>query len=275
MPSMSKVLDNVTAFLLRNVVRYRNNVIRKNLQSSFEYTSDADLTSDVKGNYLFLARIIRQVLIKPTPKLLGNRLTFKHLPQVDAWLRDGKSVIITMGHVGNWEWAGMFIGIQYPGKVCALYRRIKSEKINRLMLNRRRIMRGFLIESGRIGDLIKLIRTQPVLILMIADQNPGNDQGIIWTNFLKKNTAFVSGPESLAQKYQLPVVYLRNMPNDQDGYDLEFEVLSNGADILPPGEITRRYAASLEKNILMRRTQWLWSHKRWKRTPEISYGQNS
>jgi lauroyl/myristoyl acyltransferase len=42
---------------------------------------------------------------------------------------------------------------------------------------------------------------------MIADQNPGSDQGIVWAPFLGRDTAFINGPEKLATKYKLPVVF--------------------------------------------------------------------
>ncbi len=193
-------------------------------------------------------------------------MSLKPYPEVEKWLFEGKSIVVTMGHIGNWEWSGLYLGMQYPGQVCALYKQIKSKPINNWMLKRRRSTVDFLIEISKMSDLLRLIRQKPVLILMIADQNPGNDRGIIWTQFLGKETAFVNGPETLAKKYNLPTVYLRTMPGSNEGYDLDFETIYNGAEILPPGEITSRYALSLEKNILQYKHGWLWSHRRWKRS---------
>ncbi|HUR30414.1 MAG TPA: lysophospholipid acyltransferase family protein, partial [Saprospiraceae bacterium] len=180
----------------------------------------------------------------------------------------GKSVIVAMGHVGNWEWTGLYLGMRYPGKVCALYKRIKSDWLNDFMIKRRKSMEVHLVESGKIGDLIKLMNKQPILILMIADQNPGNDRGISWVDFLGRKTAFVTGPETLALKYKLPVVYLNNYSREDGGYELEAKLIYDGENALLPGEITKRYANALEDNIRQQRTQWLWSHKRWKRSPE-------
>ena len=170
-----------------------------------------------------------------------------------------------MGHVGNWEWAGLYLGLMYPGRVCALYKEIKSGYVNRLMLKRRAATVDHLVEIGQLGDLIRLIREKSVLILMIADQNPGNDQGIQWVSFFNRETAFVPGPEILASKYHLPVVYLRNESDEQERYHLSFEIIHDGEGEVEKGFIIKQYAAMLENNIRTKKTEWLWSHKRWKR----------
>lgn len=192
-------------------------------------------------------------------------MSIELFPSINNWLREGKSVIVTMGHIGNWEWAGLYLGMQYPGHVCALYKEIKSKSINQFMLRRRSTTVDHLVEVSKMSELIRLIKRKPVLILMIADQNPGNDQGIIWTTFLKKNTAFVSGPETLALKFQMPVVYLNSISTPNGHYQLKFDLITDGNYALPPGEITRLYANALEQNIMLQRTEWLWTHKRWKR----------
>ena len=216
--------------------------------------------------YRFLAQIIRQVIAKPSRQLLSKRMSIQPFPAIKEWLNEGKSIIVVMGHVGNWEWAGLYLGMLYPAQVCALYKQIKSKPINNWMLRRRKSTVDYLVEISKIGDLLRLIKTRPVLILMIADQNPGNDKGIIWTSFLNKETAFANGAETLATKYNLPVVYLKTMPGMNGGYDLEFETIYDGNENLHAGEITSRYARSLEKNILQYKHGWLWSHKRWKRS---------
>lgn len=270
MPFIHRIFESALVFLLRDVARYRINVIRDNLASSFIYGSEKELRTDVNKNYRFLARVIRQIIPKPSYKYLSKRLNIKPIPELEQWLQDGKSIIVAMGHVGNWEWSGLFLGMTYPGRVCALYKRIKSVPLNNWMASRRKLLRGYLVESGKMTELIRLIQSKPVMILMIADQNPGNDKGIIWTRFFNKNTAFVSGPETLAIKYKLPVVYLKTISNDDGSYTLEFDILSDGTTNMEPGNITKSYAEALEQNIRTQRTEWLWSHKRWKRS-ETSY----
>ncbi len=236
--------------------------------SSFDYSSAGELKADIDNNYHFMAKILRQVIAKPTRRLLEKRMALKTFEPLNQWLNQGKSIVVAMGHVGNWEWASMYLGMQYPGNVCALYKKIKSKPVNKWMLGRRLSVEGHLVEIGKISELLRLMKIKPLIILMIADQNPGNDQGIIWTDFLKKATAFSGGPETLASKFKLPVVYLRNTSRNDGGYELEFELISDGKNAAVPGEITGLFAKALERNIQAQRSEWLWSHKRWKRKRE-------
>src|SRR6188472_3982032 len=57
-----RIMDRLTALILRSVLRYRRDIIAQNLASSFAYTSEAELTRDIKANYLYMAKILRQTI---------------------------------------------------------------------------------------------------------------------------------------------------------------------------------------------------------------------
>jgi KDO2-lipid IV(A) lauroyltransferase len=105
---------------------------------------------------------------------------------------------------------------------------------------------------------------------MICDQNPGSSKGNIWVPFLGRETAFVNGPENLALKFNLPVVYIHSSPMPDDGYALSCHTLYDGSAHVNQGEIMKRFANHLEQNIKEQRSHWLWSHKRWKRVKPVS-----
>jgi len=216
-----------------------------------------------------MAKILRQTIVKPSKALLLRRMHLSPSPELDQWLNTGQSVIVTFGHVGNWEWTGSFLGINYPDKVCALFKKIKSPRINKLMHRRRLSHVNYLVESKQMGELLRLMQTKPLLILMIADQNPGSSKGILWEPFLGKETAFVGGPENLALRYNLPVVYMQISPRMDGGYDLACLPIYDGIEKVETGQIMKRYALRLEENIKAFRAEWLWSHKRWKRTKKV------
>src|SRR5262249_42963060 len=95
----------------------------------------------------------------------------------------------------------------------------------------------------------------------------GNDQGIIWANFFGRRTAFVNGPESLALRYKLPALYLHIDSSTDGNYSMRGISLYDGEEKLEAGVLTQRFADLLEANIRNNKTAWLWSHRRWKRTP--------
>lgn len=270
MPLLHSIVERVILFLLKDVARYRLNVIRSNLQSAFTYTSTKELTDDVNNFYSYLARVIRLFILRPKLEKLNKNLSFKSLHIVKQWLKEGKSVIVYMGHVGNWELAGLCLGMKFQGEVCALYKQVKTPFINQWIHRKRQAMPGMLIESGEMMELIRAIRKQPVVIIMIADQNPANENSMVQVPFFNIPTLFSGGPEALANRYRLPVVYLNSLPAENDKINLDLEIISDGSETYEPGTITRKYAEALERNIRITRAEWLWSHKRWKRNPDIA-----
>lgn len=270
MPSYHSIIERVIVFLLKDVARYRLKVIRSNLQSAFTYSSTQDLTHDVNKFYRFLAHVIRLFIIRPSLEKINKNLSFKSLHIVKQWLEEGKSVVICMGHVGNWELAGLSLAMQFKGQICVLYKRAKSPLINKWMHRKRHAFAGYLIESREMKELIRLIKKQPVVIVMIADQNPPNENNMMYVPFFDILTAFTAGPESLANRYQLPVVYLKNLPTENEIISLDIEIISDGTQVPETGEITKKYAQALEENIRLQKAEWLWSHKRWKRNPDIA-----
>ena len=149
-----KITDFIVAFILRYVLKYRLKVIRANLEGSFEYAGLKDREHDVWQNYRYLAKVLRQIIVVPSKRLLERRIHLVPNPSIDQWLRDGKSVIVTFGHTGNWEWTGSYLGVKYPDQVCALYKKIKSRRVNDLMFNRRLTHVNYLIETKQMGELL-------------------------------------------------------------------------------------------------------------------------
>jgi KDO2-lipid IV(A) lauroyltransferase len=265
---LQRLIECILTILLHRILRYRLAIVKDNLSRAFSLKDRKGLQRDVAAYYRYLGKIARQILLSPTQKRLKQHVSLHAYPQINDWLADRQSVIVVMGHVGNWEWAGAYIMMSYYEHACALYKKIKAKRINALLYRRRNLSAKFLVESGQMGELLRLMKRQPVVILMIADQNPGSDQGIIWTKFLGRETAFANGPESLSTRYKLPVVYAHIDPQPNGKYEVSFIPIYDGKETVSPGEITRRFATALENNILRHRHEWLWSHRRWKRNRE-------
>lgn len=265
MKHLATAIDWLVALILRHILHYRVDVVRSNLQAVFTYPDDAALRKDLRAYYLYLGKIFRQTLLSPTAKRLRRHVNLINDPQLAEWLTQGQSAIILMGHTGNWEWASAYIAHSYPDQVCGLYKKIKSKLVNDFILRRRHMNANYLVDISQMGELLRLLKRKPLLIVMIADQNPGSDQGIIWTSFLGRETAFANGPESLSTRYRLPVVYAHVDSLPRGRYSVSFKRIYDGQELVAPGEITARFAKALATNIYENKIAWLWSHRRWKR----------
>lgn len=266
-------LHAMTGWLLRSVLRYRTETVRANLDRAFPALPEPERRSLMRRVYTHLARVIFETLADPSKAGLDRRIVYTPSPEMDHWVAQGQSVVAVMGHVGNWEWTGAYIGNIYPDHFCALYRRIKNPWLNRMQFARRSKHARYLLESRQTTDLLRLLKSTPVVLLLIADQNPGSDQGLDWVPFFNGPTAFTTGPESIAMRYKTPVVYLHSLPLPDGRYTFRWETIWDGRSPVGRGEITRRFADRLEANIREAPHAWLWTHRRWKRTPPPEAGQ--
>jgi len=97
-----------------------------------------------------------------------------------------------------------------------------------------------------------------------ADQSPRNTNRSHWMMFLNQDTACITGPEFFARRYRLPVVYFDVQRVKKGYYSVRLEVIEQDSANTAPGEITENYMQTLEKYILKKPEDYLWSHRRWK-----------
>jgi KDO2-lipid IV(A) lauroyltransferase len=103
---------------------------------------------------------------------------------------------------------------------------------------------------------------------LISDQSPRLTAESQWIDFLNQKTIFIEGSERLAMKFKIPVYFVVTERICLGGYRISFIEIYDGKEPIKEGDITRRYAEELEKMIRRTPELWMWSHKRWKHTPE-------
>lgn len=107
-------------------------------------------------------------------------------------------------------------------------------------------------------------RKKQFLIALGADQNPPHPQSAYWLNFMNRPTGFLVGPEKFARVQKTPVVMMTTTRPKRGHYHFDYFLLADDPEILPEGELIRRYVKHLEDNICLQPEIYLWSHRRWK-----------
>ena len=105
---------------------------------------------------------------------------------------------------------------------------------------------------------------QKVLWGLNSDQKPRPEVTRTWVTFLNQETGFVDGAEVIGTKFDYPVFFSHVTRVKRGYYRADASVLAAHPKELKEGDITRAYAAALEKNIREQPFLWLWSHNRWK-----------
>jgi len=260
-------LSSFIYFLLYYVIGYRKKVVFNNLKNSFPEQSEKDLKKISKDYYRHFSDILVEGIknLSISKNELKRRFSIKNPDLVNRYFNKNQSVILTSGHFNNWEW---FISIQdvlLHHQAIGIGMPLSQQSLDK-RINKKRSRFGMIVtHSGEYKSKIESL-TKPYALLILGDQSPGNERNSYWTNFLKQRTCFVFGTEYIANSYKLPVLYYTVNKVKRGYYELEFKIICEHPNTLQYGEITEKYVNFLEMDILQHPAQWIWSHKRWKKT---------
>ncbi len=252
-------------YFILNLSGYRKKVVIDNLRNSFPNKSEEEIQSIRRSFFRYLVDLTFETL---KTLRMGREESAAHCTMDNpVWLQElckqKRSILIVMGHYGNWEWAGPSVTINTNYQLVVIYRPLSNVYFEKMMVGMRTRF-GTLITPVQqtLRDMVAK-RSLVTATAFIADQYPPAE-GKIWTNFLNQDTGFFTGPEKLATKFDYPIVYIHVARKSRGYYHVTPELLFDKPKESKEGEITLAFAKRLEKDILAQPETWLWSHKRWK-----------
>lgn len=254
-----------------HVVRYRRRLVHENLRLSFPDKSEQERQQIARDFYhQFCYTIVESIYGYRCPDdEMRQRVVFENMDEVNRLIDAAGGGIFMLGHMGNWEWLASIQQWVSPGvKELNVYRKLKSEAMDKTMLALRAKRGGACVEKQRI--LREMVRyraeKQPVTIGLLSDQKPRPEVTRTWLTFLNQKTGFLDGGEVLGKKFGYPVFYLHVIRTRRGYYHIDMKTVSANPKESAEGEITTTYARLLEQNINEQPLLWLWTHDRWKWT---------
>jgi Kdo2-lipid IVA lauroyltransferase/acyltransferase len=265
-PILYRVSDGFY-FFLYYIVGYRKKVALQNLRNSFPEKSEAEIKRLCRDHYHYLCDLFletfKTLTISRSSMLRHCSLSPAAKNIFDHYHREGKSILLVMGHYGNWEWAGNTYSLICKQKLFVVYHPVANKYFDGLMYRMRtRFGSGLIAMKDTFKDMVKhkaMISTTA----FIADQTPPPENAF-WTNFLNQDTPVYRGTEKIAKKLDYPIVYITIKRLKRGYYNILAEVLSEDSKTTADGMISGLHTARLEKDIREQPEIWLWTHRRWK-----------
>ena len=259
------VLSDSCAFLMQYLIRYRIKTVSDNLKNAFPDKSNDEIKTITRQFYKYLCDVtLESIKGYYSNKQLLKRYRFLNPEVVNQYYEKRQSVIIALGHYGNWEWATQVVGRVYKHRLVTLYKPMTNRYVDKF-INKLRTKRN--MELASIYDVKFIFRSdegEPKAFILVSDQSPGNAMKAIWLKFLNQDTACLRGIENYAKLFNLPVIFMDIQRVRRGHYTVEMqEICTNPSETLP-GEITGMYMRKLEGIIIKKPEDWLWSHRRWK-----------
>ncbi len=276
-------LADVCAFFL-NLFGYRRSVIDINMARSFPQLGYGEIKKLRKEYYKYMLDLAFESIwaISASQEEICRVISVPQRAMMDELCARHPKVIVVVGHLGNWELFGGSCGpqgAQVTGgfalhNIYLSYKQAKSKAFDsffvkmRTLAFRKSCNPGGILESKNILRHILKDRTATGLYIFIADQSPKEERVV--ADFLNQPTLFLAGAEYVAAKLGLPMVYMGIDRVARGKYEINFTLIEENTKGVPHGDLTRKFAYFLQKDIFANKVNWLWSHKRWKRvfTPD-------
>ena len=208
----------------------------------------------VFAEYMYI-KDFRVGKLKSNIELIGDKV-------LEEIKQQNKQVVFVSGHFSNFEL--MALSLEKKGiKLSAIYRPLNNIFLNKIIENIRekyicknQIKKGL----GGMKKLIKLKKNNFSTALMI-DQRVS--EGIL-SSFFNSQALTTTVPAQLVKKFNIPIVpvYIQRKEGIKFKIIVEKPLKFSEADKIE--DITIKLNQVLEKMILRKPEQWIWSHNRWK-----------
>lgn len=244
----------------------------RNLAASFPDKSDSERTAISRKFYRnFADYIVESVkLLHISDSEMCRRMEFVNVSEMDRLTAQGKSIAIYFSHCGNWEWAPSVTlhASQSPGiRYCQVYRPLKDRVMDRIMLRIRSRFGSCSLPKATVMRSLLRFRKDGLCTVtgFMSDQKPSHGDPTFHVRFLHRDTAFITGTETLARKMGMAVIYWDMEKISRGHYRITCRHMSDNAAETEPGQLTGLYADLLQETILRNPPIWLWTHNRWKK----------
>ncbi|RPG99219.1 MAG: lipid A biosynthesis acyltransferase [Candidatus Pelagibacter sp. TMED118] len=260
---ISSDLGDILGKIVGPYFRDKNRII-ENLRNSKIGIDDNErkkLINNMWGNY---GRILSEY---PFLKNFRNEKLNKYInlegkENLEKIIRERKKVVFVSGHFNNFELMAMQLD-KSGVKLAAIYRPLNNYFLNKTMEKiREKYICEKQIKKGRPGtrEFIKLINAGYSIALMI-DQRVSEG---IKCKFFGREAFTTTIPAQIVKKFKFDIVPVDIIREKKYYFSMIVHKPIKFEENESVLEITSRLNDILEKMIINKPNQWIWSHNRWK-----------
>ena len=240
------------------------NLIHSNIKKAIPNSNYEELNKITKLMWNNYGRIFAEYMFIKEFRLgkLKSKVKIEGQEILNDIKKHNKQVVFISGHFSNFELMAMHLensGI----KLSAIYRPLNNIFLNKIM---ERIRKKYICKNqikkgiGGIKKLINLKKSNYSTALMI-DQRVSEG---IKSNFFNNEALTTTIPAQLVKKFKIPVVPIFIERINNLNFKITINKPINFSNETSIKNITDELNQILEKMIINKPEQWIWSHNRWK-----------
>lgn len=259
-------ISAVLSFIMLYIIPYRKRIVIQNLSRSFPEKNYDEIACIMNQFYRSFTDNVVEILktFSISAEKQKNKVTITGMDLIWQQLSENKHVIISVGHCANWELLTV-LSLYASGNMYAAYKPLKNKVMDRLFLTLRSRFGMNLVPAKSVARHILSNHNNPSIYFLIADQCPLQVEEKYRVTLLNQTTSMFTGVEKLARSVDAAVMYMHVTRSGRGLYNVEYKPICLESGKSNDTEIIRRYSLLLEQNIREKPSDWLWTHKRWKR----------
>jgi len=258
------------------MVRSRYRIAKENMGVAFPELSAAEIETNIRKNFEHIGmsgvEMLRLDMFKPGSDDLQRYFEFSDLDHLESAIALNKGVIILTGHLGFWE-VGQFVFPELGIPFDVVAKPMKNQLSDHFFEELRTSFGTGIINSRKGARRILKSLQQQRVVGVLLDQHI-SPPGSVVTEFFGRKAYTTSAITTLAMKYQIPIVPLFCLRQEDNRYKVWAEPMlilpNNGKNSLI--ENTQKLTNIIETAIRKDVTQWFWMHKRWRVKPDKTEG---
>ena len=239
-------------------------LIHTNIKRALPNINHSDLNKLTKSMWNNYGRIFAEyIFIKDFRKgKLINNIKVKGKENLDKIIETNKQVVFISGHFDNFELMALYLeraGI----KLSAIYRPLNNIFLNKIIEKIRiKYICKYQVKKG-VGGLKKLIslKKNNFSTALMIDQRVS--EGIL-SKFFDNNALTTTIPAELVKKYEIDIVPIYIERTNNVNFEITIQKPIKFPKEYSVQNITDELNIILERMIMNKPSQWIWSHNRWK-----------
>lgn len=266
------ILSDIFYLFIYKIFGYRTATVKANLELVFPNKSKKEIEDITRKFYHHLCDLILEAIKSLSIKEseIKKRFVYTNIEVIKNLEAQNRSAIIMCSHYANWEWTVvMQCYIKHRGY--AIYKRLNNKYFDKLVRRIRARYNAYLITTKETITTLAQLKKDGHLFAagFAADQTPKLHKTYHWKNFMGIKVPIITGPEMIAKRMDVPVVFFRIEKIKRGYYEATFqEPIMNPKDY-KDYEITDNFIKFIEEQIYDKPEYYLWTHKRWKHKDKV------
>lgn len=271
LPLLYLIADFILYPIIRYVVRYRRNVVEKNLALAFPEKTYTERLSIEKSFYHYICDFLVETikLHRMDKKELAQRFVWDNIEEITANDGEFKINLCLTAHYSNWEWAICnLIPTAHSGSLF-VYQPLRNRLLNEWICKNRSKFGAMPVEMHSVSKVLQSLHSdfKTYTIIIGADQRPKEEYVKHFHRFMGIKTKVITGTEQLINRFGMNVYYCEIKRIKRGRYQCTPHLITvaDYDSTLSEWPYTDCYFDKLQEQIQCNPEQWLWSHDRWKR----------